>query len=810
MKQMNNQKYLRYRKQIFDEEVREYHYISRFSSYRIVDDRTVKFQAVTNHGEKINLQFDIVNEGIFRVRFDAFGHPIDTNKQTVMLAENKWKKCSLKINENKNELVLQTSKLLIKVSRNPWQISVYDKLRKEIFQESITDIFCMAPKFVVYPMGFYVDKKTGKRGVYESISVSPEEHFYGLGERFGPLDKKGQCIISWNMDTCETNSTDLSYKNIPFFMSTKGYGFFINSSYRISYEMGSSSFISYSFLVENSLMDYFFIYGPSQKEIINKYTQLTGRPSIPPKWSFGLWMSKNSYCSRGEVEEVCRKLRAFKIPCDVIHLDLDWLRNNKKLLFNACYDFDWDKKAFPHPEEMIQALKEKGFKVSLWENPFIYKKSKMYKEGKENGYFPIDEKGNVVYIDHPECRKRYTIVDFSNPEAVLWYQEKHRELLNIGIDVFKPDYGEFAPANAIYYNGLTGEEMHNIYPILYNRAIFEITKQFNGTGIVWARSGYAGIQRYPGNWSGDSQCRFSDLACVLRAGLSYGLSGVPFWSHDIGGYRGKPSMRLYIRWAQFGLLSPLARCHGTTPREPWEFGEEAVKIFRAYAKLRYRLISYLYSYAHIANQTGLPVMRAMVLEYPDDPNIHNHDLQYLLGRELLIAPIFDETDKRNVYLPEGKWIDYWNQNEYEGPVNISYKASLERMPIFVKGDSIIPFGPEMNYVGEKPCDPITLKIYLCTKAKFTLQDDKEKIHFQAVKEKNRIKFEISPSRHNYILLFSGIGVIKKVVMRGKELKRYPSYRSLEKGKRGWCINHRGELKVKFQSSKKSSLVLFCV
>jgi len=344
---------------------------------------------------------------------------------------------------------------------------------------------------------------------------------------------------------------------------------------------------------------------------------------------------------------------------------------------------------------------------------------------------------------------------------------------------------------------MTGREMHNLYPLLYNKAVFEAVEKYsNGRGIVWARSAWAGSQRYPIHWAGDQLCNFPSLACTLWGGLSLGLSGVPFWSHDIGGFKGEPSPELYIRWAQFGLLSSHSRCHGTTPREPWEFGEEALCIFRFYAKLRYRLIPYLYSYAHVASRTGLPLMRAMVLEYQDDPNTYHLGLQYLLGRELLVAPIYDKSSERHVYLPEGKWIDYWTKEEYKGPITIRYKAPLDVIPLFVEGDSIIPLGPEMGYVGEKEFDPLTLDVYLYERAKFTLYDDEQAVSFEGGRKGGDITFEISASRRTYIVQFNKTTCPRAVKVEGRGLQHYETREAFERVQEGWWYDPAGRLLVK--------------
>ncbi|MFB3895334.1 MAG: TIM-barrel domain-containing protein, partial [bacterium] len=592
--------------------------------------------------------------------------------------------------------------------------------------------------------------------------LHPEEQLFGLGEKYSDLDKRGKRFTSWNVDTA-TTVTDRSYINIPFLLSTRGYGIFINTTAKITYELGSESYIASSFEVEDTHLDYYVIYGPTLKQILGRYTELTGRAPVPPKWSFGLWMSKCGYKSREEVEDVAKSLRKKNIPCDVIHLDPWWMREG------TWADFEWDTTAFPNPTEMLNKLRHQGFKISLWEQPYVSKNTAMYQEGIKYGYFVRNKKGNIYPFR--DCLNPISaIVDFNNPEAVKWYQDKHQKLLKQGVAVFKTDMGEAMPIDAVCYNRLTGSKMHNLYSLLYNQTVYEISAKYSPeTALVWGRSGYVGTQRYPVNWSGDSNSTWADMVCNLRAGLNLGLSGIPFWSCDIGGFIGSPNPMLYLRWAQFGLLISHARCHGTTPREPWQFGQDAERIFRIYTQLRYRLIPYIYTYAHLAHRTGLPVIRPLILEYQDDPNVYHQDLEYLLGTEFLVAPIFDETNHRSIYLPAGDWIDYWTKKVFTGKQHIEYTAPLSRLPLFVKQDSIIPMGPAMNYINEKPGNPITLDIYIKTQAQFMLIDNDFEVKCAGKKDKNITEFTISKSRLDFILKYNSCSYPKKVVINGKPI-----------------------------------------
>jgi alpha-D-xyloside xylohydrolase len=356
---------------------------------------------------------------------------------------------------------------------------------------------------------------------------------------------------------------------------------------------------------------------------------------------------------------VARDLRAHAIPCDVIHIDTDW------------YERDWEcdlrfgPTKFPDPAGMISALRTQGFRVCLWQWPNMLVGSALYNEARDGGY--LAKRSNGHAYTYPGFMADAGFIDYSNPAAVAWIQDKFRALFRQGAACIKADFGEGAPPDAVYH-GVPRESMHNLYPLLYNQAVFAVTEEFwgEGQGIIWGRSAWAGSQRYPVHWSGDGIARYEDLPCVLRSALNFGLSGFPFYSHDIGGFSGLPSPDVYVRWAQFGLFSSHARAHGTPPREPWVYGAEAERIFRQYDNLRYRLLPYIYSEAVECGRSSLPMLRALALDFQDDPTALAIDDQYLFGPSILVAPILDERNRRAVYLPPGQWIDYWSKQTLDG------------------------------------------------------------------------------------------------------------------------------------------------
>ncbi|MBL8160408.1 MAG: hypothetical protein JNJ61_00365, partial [Anaerolineae bacterium] len=517
---------------------------------------------------------------------------------------------------------------------------------------------------------------------------------------------------------------------------TRGYGLLLDSGARITWDLGVTSCQSYTIALEGSALDAYVIYGPALADVLKRYTDLTGTAPLPPKWSFGLWVSSGgTYRDQEAMERLVAGLETHDIPADVVHLDPWWMK------WRTYCDFRWDRQAFPDVEGFIARLHDAGLKLSLWEHPYISVESDLFEFGKQRGYFLTRPDGEVYIIDYglslaprpdgvvrvatPETswNARVAIIDLTNPEAYTWFQDLHRPILRMGVDAFKTDFGEDVPRDAVFHNGETGESMHNLYPLIYNRCVVEVTEQERGYPLVWSRAATAGSQRYPVHWSGDPAADFDSLACTIRSGLCAGLSGIPFWSNDIGAYRGMPSPRLYVRWAQFGLFCSHSRMHGDSPREPWHFGDEATAIVRRYAKLRYQLFPYLYSTSYEATQTGMPVIRPLVLAFPDDPGGYREDLEYMLGPWLLVAPVYDSGDRRRVYLPPGVWIDYWTQERHQGPTHLLVDAPLDRLPLFVRAGAIIPMMAEAQRIPDGMIDPLILDIYPAETLRYTFQED---------------------------------------------------------------------------------------
>jgi alpha-D-xyloside xylohydrolase len=492
--------------------------------------------------------------------------------------------------------------------------------------------------------------------------------------------------------------------------------------------------------VEDDFLDYYVITG-SIKEILSQYTDITGKGIVPPKWTFGYWQSKLSYSSAKETLKIARKLRRTEIPCDVIHLDTFWFKKDW-----YC-DLEMDKERFPDPEEYFNELKKMGFKVSLWQLPYIPEGSQYFEDLKAVEGFVKTKEGaiyDVGFCNTPGFKGIVGCIDFTNPKAIQVYKKWIRELFKRGAKVFKSDFGEEAPLDGIYYDATPGRQMHNLYPLLYNKALTEITKKMTGGSCVWARSGWAGNQRYPVHWGGDSSTNWHNMIPQLEGGLSLGLSGFQFWSQDIGGHLGRPNNEILIRWMQLGLFHSHSRIHGTGRREIYKFSSEIVRICKQYIQLRYKLIPYIYGSAIKCVEKSLPMSRALVIEYQDDPTVWNIGDEFLFGDSILVAPITDESNTRQIYLPEGIWTDWWTNERKRGKLWITIEADIDILPLYIREGAIIPMAPIMNYIDEFKIKEIILKISLFEKdGKSTfivpVNDESVFIEYIAINGKHEIK-----------------------------------------------------------------------
>ena len=642
-------------------------------------------------GKTLTVEIELWAEGIFRVRFGFDGQWVDRAaglppECRMLVAEPA--SVAFEYGEDEGKITLKTAQITVEIGKDPLCIRGVDSNGKEFFSQYRS---AMITSDV---LDVSLAGAPGEEAAFEAVTLAEDEEIYGLGERFDGVARKGRAVDFYNKDAIGTTSPR-SYVNVPFYLSTRGYGLFLNSSAATEWEIGTADSAALQFAVMDGQMDYFVISGGTPADILKGYCTLTGFSKLPPLWSFGLWMSRNSYITWGVAEEVGREMRAHDIPCDVLHLDTAWFTED----WNC--DLRFSKERFPEPEKHLAALKEQGFHVSLWQYNFIPPKANNvnYKEASERGYLAKDGSGGVYRL--PEtCRGSWVddaVIDFSNPEAREWYGGQIEQLMRMGAGAIKTDFGEGIPEDACYH-AIEGRFYHNLYPLSYNYTVWKATKEATGEDIVWARSGTAGSQRYPLHWGGDSQCTFAGLAGTLRAALSIGISGIPFFSHDIGGFIGLPTAELYVRWAQFGLFSSHSRCHGAgneTYREPWKFGPEAEQIFRKYCKLRYSLMPYIMEQAQKCVRTGLPMVRALYLAYPEDRNVRHIEDQYLFGDDMLIAPVLkplSETTVREVYLPAGEWIDYWTRDKIVSHGQwVRREVDLDTMPIYVRKGAVLRY-----------------------------------------------------------------------------------------------------------------------
>lgn len=679
------------KKSIYEDDSRIFHN-DRFRFEHVVKTGAVRASAagveietVSKDGTAGRMILSAPDEHVLRLRF-LRSH--DTGREVPdMPATDPAPRVSMKLRESDACCELRLGARRIIIGKNPFSFAVEDDTRTIL--EFETERLAGNPP--APPLGFR-HTAGGDAQPFLSVRIRNDERFFGLGEKWNKVEKTSTRATVWATETCGSNTTDLSYQPMPVLLSTRGYGMFLNTNFRSLWEVGTFSYTAASCLTEDPELDLFFFFGGSLKDLVSRYTALTGRPSMPPRWALGLWASRCMYESRAEAEEIINRLRAEKIPCDVINLDPKWMNTHYyfKIGVDAC-DFVRNEKAFPDQPDMFARFLEQGINTCLWVNPYLPENTPVFNEAAQKGFLLKSTQGGFARLTHGEP---VGMVDFFNPAAREWWKDFLRELVREGASVFKADYGDRVPEDALSYDGRTGRELHNPYTREFTAACYEVVKEINGTGMVWRRPGYTGSQRFPGTWAGDTQVSWEAMRCCLRGGLSLGFTGEAFWTHDIGGFVGKmPSPELYIRWAQFGLLAPLSRFHGAGgPREPWFYGDEALRIFRSYAQLRYRLIPWLLAQAGHACETGIPIMRHMALEFPDEPNSDTLDDQYMLGDALLAAPVMlDGARQRPVYLPQGTWFSWYRPDEpVAGGRFIRAAAPLARIPLFARAGSVIP------------------------------------------------------------------------------------------------------------------------
>lgn len=593
----------------------------------------------------------------------------------------------VRIEENEEQLIYQTGSLKAVIDKAPngYKMAFYEG-----------DTFLTESSF--RNLAYMQNTKTGKNYMLEQMFLDVDEYVYGLGERFTPFVKNGQVVEMWNEDG--GTASEIAYKNIPFYVTNKGYGILVDNEGDVAYEIASEKVERIQFSVEGERLDYYVISGKTPMGTVEKYTDLTGKPALPPAWSFGLWLTTSFTTNYDEAttSSFIQGMADRQIPLHVFHFDCYWMD-----AYEWC-NFEWDPATFPDPKGMLKRYHDRGLHICVWINPYIGQKSCLFKEGKENGYLVKKKDGSVWQTDL--WQPGMALVDFTNPDAVAWYQGKLKTLLDMGVDCFKTDFGERIPVKEIeYFDHSDPVKMHNYYTYLYNQAVFELLEHERGTGeaVLFARSATVGGQQFPAHWGGDCSASYVSMAETLRGGLSLSLGGFGFWSHDISGFESTAPADIYKRWCQFGLLSSHSRLHGSSSyRVPWLFDDEACEILKEFVNLKCRLMPYLYGQAVRSHTEGRPVLRPMVLDFPQDRACDTLDRQYMFGDSLLVAPIFKENGEVQYYLPEGTWYNLITGAEVTGGKWQKETHDYHSLPLMVRPNSILPLGnndqrPDYDY-----------------------------------------------------------------------------------------------------------------
>lgn len=639
----------------------------------------IPFKEITNPGMTLDdgmltVEVSAPRKNIINIKIINYKGAIDHGPNFKLNESADYKP---EIIEKKDRFIIRSDKTSLEITKGKQVKFIYlyeDNFKAEVVDRSIARIF----------------DPQGQVHMSNSFVLQPGEKIYGLGERFSNFVKNGQEVEIWNKDG--GTETTQSYKNIPLYLSNRNYGILVDTPEKVSYEIASQQVDRVEFSVPDQELSFMFIGGKNNKEVLDHYTALTGRPPLLPAWSYGLWLT-TSFTTKYDERTVMSFINGMlerNIPLSVFHFDCCWMKPTE-----WC-NFEWDADTFPDPEGLLKRIHDKGIKICVWINPYIAQKSHLFVEGMDKGYFIKKINGDIWQWD--KWQAGMAIVDFTNPAAVKWYQSYLKKLLYQGVDVFKTDFGERIPSEDVkFFDGSDPKKMHNYYTLLYNKIVFDTIAEVKGEkeALVFARSGTVGSQCYPVHWGGDSSSNYSSMAETLRSGLSFGMSGFGYWSHDISGFEASATPDLYMRWTQFGLLTSHSRYHGsTTYKVPWLYGEEAVENTKKFTNLKLKLLPYLMYMSLKAHLHGTPILRPMILEFPKDPGVEDLDMQYMLGDNLLVAPIFNVQGKVQFYVPEthGRWINILTGETYEG--GRWYKQTFDELslPILARPNSVIVTG----------------------------------------------------------------------------------------------------------------------
>jgi len=641
---------------------------------------------------QLPFSISFVSPRTIRLRMSTRAVPLDDGN-SLMLAGPVPKDNSWKVSQTEQTISYKSDYGEVRIIKQPWHIEFYDKAGHLLTRtQNIGD-----PATYITPIPFSFVRRSADltRRIAATFQLQHDEKIFGCGESFSRLDKRGQHINVYTRDGMGTQN-EYMYKPIPFFLSSNGYGMFVHTSAPVTFDFGKYYDAHNVIYSGDENLDLFIFLG-EPKDILSEYTAITGRSPVPPLWSFGFWISRITYNSEEQVRTVASQLRAHKIPTDVIHLDTGWFETDWRS------DYKFSTSRFKDPAKMLADLKQQGFHVSVWQYTYFTSKNDVWKEMVSRGYHVKNEGGQLPYED--------ASLDVSNPEAVKWYKDKLAGLLKMGVAAIKADFGEGAPLTGQYASGRTGWYEHNLYPLRYNKAVGEITKEITGDNVIWARSAWAGSQRYPLHWGGDAENTNSAMAGELRGGLSFGLSGFTYWSHDVGGFVNKAPRDLYRRWLGWGVLTSHTRAHGAPPREPWEYDDALNTDFQRALGLKYSLMPYIYAQAKESSAHGYPMTRTLFFEYPNDPTSWSIDDEYMFGSSLLVAPLFEEGNARKVYLPPGNWIDYQTNKTYEGAKWHNITAGEIPVILLVKDHTALPHLKVAQSTAEMDWNNVELRVF---------------------------------------------------------------------------------------------------
>ncbi|MEH2009780.1 glycoside hydrolase family 31 protein [Nostoc sp.] len=674
------------------------------------------------------LTISVLAPNLIRVRFAPTGEFMPRRSWAVTLDDAEWATIPFVVRETEATIEIETAQIRVCVQREKCRITYFDKANRPFAQDAEMG------------MGWRMGAVAGWK------QIAADEHFYGFGERTGWLDKLSEVKSNWTTDALDYDSlTDEMYQAIPFFMALRpqvSYGIFFNTTFWSQFDIGAEQPGIWKMETRGGELDYYIIYGAEPAQILDTYTQLTGRMPLPPKWALGYHQCRWSYESETVVRELAKEFRQRRIPCDVIHLDIDYMRGYRV--------FTWSPQRFPNPAKLISDLAEDGFKTVTIIDPGVKYEPEgnydVFDQGIENDYFVRKADGTLFHgYVWPE---KAVFPDFLRPDVCNWWADLHKNLTDVGVagiwnDMNEPaindrpfgDDGEKiwfpldAPQGGEEENSkskiqnskskidVTHTEVHNLYGLMMAKASYEGLERHRSSerSFVLTRSGYAGVQRWSSVWMGDNQSLWEHLEMSLPMLCNMGLSGVAFVGCDIGGFAGNATAELFARWIQVGMLYPLMRAHSamsTARHEPWVFGDRVENICREYINLRYQLLPYIYNLFWEAATTGAPILRPLLYHFPNDPKTYSLYDQVLLGASLMAAPIYRPgVEHRSVYLPLGTWYDWWSGDRYEGPIHILTHAPLEKMPLYVRGGAIVPMQPVKQYVDQAPLDEIRFRIW---------------------------------------------------------------------------------------------------